>query len=390
MAILSRSIVVIACGNRHMLLKDKFDDESLFYVDLTTLLLKDPATSIGHKEDGSHKQTQQVVFMQKEFANVMETLIYAVYDDPKIKVVIPKCRTGYHRADVISRCFGNCVNSMSISGGHRFAYCLRFNANELYGKKGATQMLKSINDWLEDPWDMNDAMMPAKHLRYGHDACRQNRGAWDSFEGTWGIIEFLDGTTPPKLSQVLVHEPRKRKERAPDEEDGCDDGDKPSSGLNRPKEPRVSEQRGLKLQPKQPPHAPGSKGASSSVVENLPPAPPAPPRSQRWVSAIEEQYYDAEVDAGWGNVDEEVTETIIDDQSVKGGYITKLKRCGCDETAIDALTMLYDHSEQGKSAANELMAKVVNKMYHGTVGDVSKFIHKCSMNARSKIQSHFY
>jgi len=52
-------------------IKSKFPDSAWTEIDLRGILHKDPATSIGHKQDWQFGLTQQVVIAQTEFANVI-------------------------------------------------------------------------------------------------------------------------------------------------------------------------------------------------------------------------------------------------------------------------------------------------------------------------------
>ena len=62
---------------------------------------QDPATAIGHKENGSHSQTQKTVISQEGFPQLVEVVLSKVVDGAKGIAVY--CRAGCHRSDTAAR-----------------------------------------------------------------------------------------------------------------------------------------------------------------------------------------------------------------------------------------------------------------------------------------------
>ena len=106
--------------------------EGVHIVDLRKSLVKDPATSIGHGEDGTHVQTQRVVFAQGRFLEVMKDLVESVVTD-RHHVVGLGCRQGIHRSDTCARALEGVLNAVLHEDGSRAFNAKQFSMSASYG-----------------------------------------------------------------------------------------------------------------------------------------------------------------------------------------------------------------------------------------------------------------
>ena len=113
-------------------LKDSRDSKGIHIVDLRQSLVKDPATSIGHGEDGTHLQTQRVVFGQGRFLEVMKGLVESVVTD-RHTVIGLGCRQGIHRSDTCARTLECCLNAVLHEDGSRAFNAKQFSMSASYG-----------------------------------------------------------------------------------------------------------------------------------------------------------------------------------------------------------------------------------------------------------------
>ena len=178
---------------------ERVDIAIMKHVDLRGLI-KDPLAALGHKEDGSFAQTQEVVFGQDTFADVMKDTIGKVFFQPELSVVVVNCKHAMHRADVATRILTDVLNSIENAAGQRMFNVSRFQCgrNHCYGEKDFLKKLRDVCDWVEDPWTFVEGSADsALSARFGYEASRRSRAASENFDDIWDFVTHIQHKEDP-------------------------------------------------------------------------------------------------------------------------------------------------------------------------------------------------
>ena len=166
-------------------------------------LWKDPSKGgIGHRENGTHPNTQKQVFKQEGFVPLVKEMVqwtievttYAQDVDPGdasmlypegIGIVV-ECHHGCHRSDTVMRKVQEMLNSVRAPNGVRMFNCNIFPMVWAYGYGGIREMVKEAELWVSSPWElaMDMSRAPRESL-YGALNCQHDRLASQACEALW-------------------------------------------------------------------------------------------------------------------------------------------------------------------------------------------------------------
>ena len=166
-------------------------------------LWKDPSKGgIGHRENGTHPNTQKQVFKQEGFVPLVKEMVqwtievttYAQDVDPGdasmlypegIGIVV-ECHHGCHRSDTVMRKVQEMLNSVRAPNGVRMFNCNIFPMVWAYGYGGIREMVKEAELWVSSPWElaMDMSRAPRESL-YGALNCQHDHLASQACEALW-------------------------------------------------------------------------------------------------------------------------------------------------------------------------------------------------------------
>ena len=405
---------------------ERVDTSIVHHVDLRGLI-KDPLAALGHKEDGAFAQTQEVVFGQDTFMEVMNEMIGKVFFQPELSVVVVNCKHAMHRADVATRILQDVLNSIENAEGQRMFNAGRFQCgrNHCYGKKDFTKKLCSVCDWIQDPWCFyeGDAKVELKH-RYGFDATRRSRSAAFNFDGIWDFVAQIQHKEDPSTTTAAAiafgakyddaapatrsrsrsrHEKRRKHRRhrdkrrpatppssissspahsdrhaAPPDMQGHVLASSSTLKGNAPREPKLP----ISKKVKKPVSPPGSKAQAMVIARGALPPPPPPPKAPCQPAGPPPASARADREAAAASSSTPSWHTFHQDDPAI--WIDMLAEMGVDKVATEALFLLAQHSDKGWQLANEKLSALHKGWNNGEVHNSSRYLHKIVMRARYK------
>ena len=408
-------------------IKSKFPNQEWHDIDLRAILKKDPATTIGHKEDWEWARTQQVVIAQTEFANVIVEAVTIV--DGIADLVWMNCNTGYHRASVAGKVLESQLNSLVDGQGVRLYNTQLFMFHEVQGRKQFYNLIGDVSSWIMEPWPIEADYDGTKKSLFGYAAAIKKQGSARSWNRMNDLISQkhdrgVERTHGGSQSAAVQ-----------DNTEGDDRGSSP----RHPMPPRMRPPT-----PGQPPPMTGSvacstakssadnrinrlssaypvggrPSASSSIGEPCPPIDPPPsswnrnhqelephpsdcdaaesdnlesddydassrrrspsaqsrPRSPSLISVSHASHESQDLPP-WATFDRDVTV-----------WWSLLEFWRVDTKARESLFALAQHSDQGREYANDLIGKLIKKKNDGaTLHNSSGFVFSCVMNARIRL-----
>ena len=367
-------ITVVSCGRSDVRrFYDKLYDsgespEDWEHCDLPKYLVKDPATSVGHHEDGTFPQTQRCVVRQARFPEVLIyylNLVCGVATDRPgafFTKFLFSCESGWHRASTVAMFFC-CLLNYVVRNSLRSFNAMHFGLHDCYGKFGFPTRIQHAIQWSNAPWNVIDGGIQPRHTLYAYTACAIDPVASHNWHLVYNEVDAAHAEMAtggdPSPSALPVN--------------ATDAVAEPSSLSNVAPLPVVPH---VPMQPvTPPPHVRASVSASdvppdasrnsqASGSSGIPPPPPPPVRAGT-----------VEVPPSWF--------TFSRDINV---WWATLRSEGIDEGACKSLLLLAQHSDAGFRAANSLIAKLYKKRADGEImSNPSGFVHKCSLNARHRI-----
>ena len=362
-----KGITVVSCGRRDVgrfydSLTDAGESHAEWeHCDLTKYLIKDPATSVGHHEDGNYPQTQRCVVRQERFP---EILIYflnlacgCATDRPgqAFTKFLLSCESGWHRASTCAM-FLCCLLNYIVRDGRRSFNANKFGLHDCYGKHGFPQRIEHAIEWSREPWSVKDGGVVPRHTLFAYDACSIDPVA----SRNWSyVFDEVDAAHSAEVGPDGVPFPPPLSVPTPDEVTA------PSAPSNSNVAPSLYQQ----VRPPHPPTSPPPTHLSSiarASSSSAPAYPSFPPPVDGPTDELPEWFtFDRDVSVWWRT----------------------LRNEGVDEDACKSLILLAQHSDDGYRAANALLAKITKKRADGEIlTNPSGFIHKCSLNARHSIE----
>jgi len=168
-------------------LEAQFKEENIKCIKTAKVLKQGLASAIGHKQDGSHAQTQMVVISQDGFVDLMIDSISSCCHDDRLDVLVFECRTGHHRSDTSCRMFESIANAIEKEPEVRAFNAIAYNLSSsfAYGDKDLAESIKSIVLWLEKPWMNKPSGMTKTSCKYDYEACSLHPIAWANFNTIW-------------------------------------------------------------------------------------------------------------------------------------------------------------------------------------------------------------
>ena len=179
------SVAVVTGGSKQCtkFWKDvEWNEETWMYIDLTKVLKKHPADSVGHHEDSRFELTCQVVMSQDGYADVVMRSLAEATDEGKN--LFFSCNSGWHRSDTTGKTVVSYLNSFTDKNGRRQFNAMHFPLHDLRGgNKGWERCLNNIDKWCSEAWTLVDMTGYTKSSLFGYDACKgtpESSRAWMS------------------------------------------------------------------------------------------------------------------------------------------------------------------------------------------------------------------
>ena len=179
-------------------------------------LWKDPKKGgIGHRENGTHPNTQKSVFKQEGFVPlvqemvqwIIEVTLYAPCDDGDDRFynqgvgIVVECNHGCHRSDTVMRKVGEILNQVRAPNGVRMFNCNIFPMVWAYGDGGIREMVQEAELWVNDPWELAlDMSRAPKCSLYGAVYCQHDRLASQACEALW---KYKEDQLPVRLQALI-------------------------------------------------------------------------------------------------------------------------------------------------------------------------------------------
>ena len=259
----------------------------------------------------------------------MIDILDIVRDDPNINAVLVQCESGFHRADTCGRTIEAGLNAVFNESNNRVYNAMLFSACEQMGNKGLYKMVDRAVDWSTGAWldtPTTDGGCEDSTRRYAFEGVKVCSTAYDNFVRFWAHVDYVHCHVPIEVPDVGTH----------DNHDN-DDDDKYVTV-------KAEETGGTKRKratPRQPSTLPPNARASTTV--------------------------DYMIDADWSD--------ILDEFDI-------------DTTARRSLKLLAASGDVGRKEGALILTKLINKRAVGDpMTNPSKFVHKCTCNARTKISN---
>ena len=387
-------------------IKVKFPDVNFVEFDLRGRLKKDPATSVGWKEDWQYDRTQTCVIGQEGFTETIGELVDTCENEANLWI---NCHTGYHRASVTGKVLESQLNSLVDDDGNRLYNAILFMTHACDGRKVYAEKFQDITDWISGPWDIESEFNGLKDSMFGYRTSMSKAAAARNWNSMYEAISAKHNRG------ACVRNVLTRESWLPNSSVASSSAALPSH-IMPPKPPPAT--KGIVKTPKcGPPRRPAPLPATP---QHVPPAPPSPaqvlrslPRAE-WEKQMEEQ--EKRLEDQWPGVkkehDEADTEHEHDESNEESGddqtwgkwdgenlpdwatikpnvraWWSILDYWHIDDNARESLFALSQHSDQGYQAANELIGKLLKKKADNQTFNTSAsaFIHSCVLNARNRI-----
>jgi hypothetical protein len=331
---------------------------------------RDNTSRVKHHQDGTYNWTQRAVYSQSALVKVMTQCpneVIAKYGDKEEHIVAFRaCRTGFHRADTISRTEKERLNRMEgARGGRRYRV---FNAQhfplcDVLPSEVHTQLSLAF-EWAAQPF------VSTKDLR---GAPRQDLCAYEARASRREAMENLTELHYWVEQSRIVTEDQlavKEEEESPKEE--------------APSPPR-EEHKASTLVGAQPKRRPTLKGS----VHHARPHAPSPRRSPKPPN-FPPPVVKATAEAKPGDMAnrEDLPIWATFDRGIDKWYEVLATTLQCDAESIQDLFLLARHSVVGNQKANTIIAKLLKKKqdfgWTGTqLANPLRFLNACVKNARA-------
>ena len=218
-------------GNR---LLDTIADEATYgewvIKDIRKDLKKDPATAIGHGEDGRSAQTQKIVIGQPNFPQLIHDLCKLVADGDRQLAI--GCRPGCHRADTAARFLCEVLNYVTDTNGNRLFTARRYGISSCYGKKDFYHIMGQIKVWNASPWCVMEAATVKRDL-YAYDAAMHTEASAQNWDQAWKLVFELWPSEPEGQPQPPAADEDNELPEPPKSKQRCSEGSESWSTFDR-------------------------------------------------------------------------------------------------------------------------------------------------------------
>ena len=336
-----QGVTIVSFGYQQKSGKDWLEDAADVFtvVDAREYLKRDPSSAVGHEQNGTFLQTQQVVFSQAGIVELLEQLTEFIDSGDTDKLGVG-CRMGMHRADTVCRALEDSLNMMVDAEGRRLYNAKHFGLTSALGRKGYLQMLTEAKKWSRQPWVVMEGGPQARRNRFGYQGCSGSEAAsknWNAFHD-WLDASYHTLPTPPALLPPPPPPPQAIEVKEEEAE-----GEAEAEAAERE---RIVQ-------------AALTAGAETSSQD-----------SRKRGRTLEP----------W--------ETFSRDASV---WVDVLSDAGVDKVARQELFLLAQHSDAGFGEANSIIGKLLKKAADRDLPrNASAFVHSCVCKARGDIGSWSY
>ena len=187
------------------------DIDDWYIMDVRDALPRDPASRVGHKEDGKYPQTQRAVVGQSNFVELILFLVCLAFGGARdIERAYSKfyvhCRTGFHRASTCGAFLAEVLNYIT-DGNARVFNAQLFPLHGCYDRDLRSKMLNNALSWASLPWNLRDGGRRTKMSLYAYEACMLDPTASSHWHGVYNTIDTWYPLVPHPPCEPPIHQP---------------------------------------------------------------------------------------------------------------------------------------------------------------------------------------